>query len=246
MFSSLVKNTQWGPMMSLLSPAFFDVIPARMLIREVRGLSARYLSPATFASACEERSRLLEGARLPFTIVTSLPGRRDVADEAERGSDLLALYFHQVLGEGPALLDLRRRAFERVDGRWLWRPEPALADWDPNFRAACRDLYRGFYLDDAVRFSAGARALGLGEAEAELRAQFGDTRHVSFSLRDFQKRFHQVFERCKATSSKLNPGFLTLGLALATLYEHLETVGAPLDVRAAFDRVHRGTSQAPG
>ena len=138
------------------------------------------------------------------------------------------------------LLDMRRESFARADGHWAWKPSPAIAEWSPDFRQGCRDLYAGFYLDDPARFSAGARAVGLGEAEMELRAQFGDARRVKFSLREFQDRFQSVFERCKETRSKIHPGFLTLGLALATLYEHLEGVGEPLDVHAAFERVHRG------
>ncbi len=238
MLWALVKNTQWEPLLSLLSPAFFDVVPGRMLFGELRGLTTRYLSQSSYRDACEKRADSLERARLPFEIVRALPKPSEAFTEVARGDDLLTLYFHQVLGDGPVLLDMRRSAFVRADGRWLWKPEPAIAVWGEDFRAGCRALYEGFYLDDATRFSAGARALGLGEAEAQLRAQFGDTRAVSFSLNDFQKRFHEVFQRCKETRSKLHPGFLTLGLGLATLYEHLESVGVALDVRAAFDRVH--------
>ena len=239
MLWSVVKNTQWGPLLDLLSPAFFDVVPGRMLLGEMRGLTTRYLSASTFRAASEERARLLERAGLPFELVGAFPSAApEQALSTARGHDVLTLYFHQVLGEGPALLDLRRAAFVRGGDRWLWRPEPAIAIWGDDFREACRALYEGFYLDDPTRFSSGARALGLGEAEAEIRAQFGDTSAVIFSLRDFQQKFHSVFLRCKETRSKIHPGFLTLGLGLATLYEHLEAVGAPLDVRAAFERVH--------
>ncbi len=237
MLWSLVKNTQWAPMLDLLSPAFFDVVPARMLFGELRGLSTRYLSKSSYAEACELRSRSLQRAALPIDLVASLEKEAQPVLDGARGEAVLALYFHQVLGEGPALLDLRRDAFARSGERWSWKPEPAIAVWGADFRLACRDLYEGFYLDDAARFSEGARALGLGEAEAEIRAQFGDTRVVTFSLADFQKKFHEVFQRCKQTRSKLHPGFLTLGLGLATLYEHLEQIAGPLDVRAVFERV---------
>lgn len=239
MLWSLVKNTEWEPLLGLLSPTFFDVVPGRMLFGELRGLTSRYLSASTYRDACDQRTARLERAELPFTIVAALPKATEPAFDASRGDDLLALYFHQVLGDGPVLLDMRASAFERSEGRWLWKPEPAIAAWGDDFRLGCRNLYTGYYTGDDARFTAGARALGLGEAEAELRAQFGDTRAVTFSLREFQQRFHAVFQRCKETRSKLHPGFLTLGLGLATLYEHLEAVGVPLDVRAAFDRVHR-------
>ena len=236
MLWSLVKNTQWAPMLDLLSPAFFDVVPARMLFGELRGLTSRYLSESTYRDACEQRSRSLQHAGLSIDLVAALEKEAEPVLDAARGEAVLGLYFHQVLGEGPALLDLRRAAFARSGERWSWKPEPAIAVWGADFRAACRDLYQGFYLEEAARFSDGARALGLGEAEAEIRAQFGDTRAVTFSLADFQKKFHEVFQRCKQTRSKLHPGFLTLGLGLATLYEHLEQIAGPLDVRAVFER----------
>lgn len=245
MLHALVRNTEWGPLLDLLSPAFFDVIPARALFGELRGLSSRYVRHAALTEAYDQRSRLLERERLPFELVRALPRRSEDIQDGARGEDILALYFHQILGEGPVLLDLRRTAFARRDGHWLWKPEPAIGLWDDEFRAGCRALYEGFYLDDPARFSRGARALGLGQAEAELRAQFGDTHAVSFSLREFQRRFHAVFKRCKETKSQLHPNFLTLGLALATLYEHLEAIGAPLDVNAAFERVHDRSRTAP-
>jgi len=236
MLWALVRKTEWAPLLKLLSPAFFDVIPARLLLAELSGLSARYLNTASYRDACEERARLLEEARLPVEIVRTLPPAE--LGEGARGDDVLDLYFHQVLGHGPVLLDLRGSAFARGAGRWLWKPEPAIALWGDDFRRGCRALYEGFYLEDGARFTEGARALGLGEAEAELRAQFGDTSAVSFSLGDFQRRFHEVFERCQQTKSRIHPGFLTLGVALATMYEHLEMLGSPLDVGASFRRVH--------
>jgi hypothetical protein len=242
MLWTLIQRTEWRPLLELLSPAFFDVIPARLLAAELRGLAARYLDASAYREAREERMRLLGQVRLPFEIVDALPGRADVVSDVTRGEDLLTLYFHQVLGEGPVLLDLRRGAFERSADRWLWRPAPAIAVWEPDFRAGLSALYEGFYLDDAARFSRGARALGLGDAEAELREQFGDARSVRFSLPDFQHRFHRIFERCKEARAKIHPRFLTLGLCLATLYEHLESIGSPLDVHAAFERVHRHAS----
>ena len=51
MLWSVVKNTQWAPMLDLLSPAFFDVVPARMLFGELRGLSSRYLSQGVYRDA---------------------------------------------------------------------------------------------------------------------------------------------------------------------------------------------------
>lgn len=130
MIWSLAKNTEWAPLLDLLSPTFFDVVPARMLFAEARGLTSRYLSRSSYDEACASRASALAGARLPFEIV------RSASDEAAatvpdvaRSNDILDLYFHQVLGDGPVLLDMRRRAFTRRHDRWLWKPEPAIAVW---------------------------------------------------------------------------------------------------------------------
>ena len=80
-------------------------------------------------------------------------------------------------------------------------------------------------------------ALGLAQAEGAIRSQFGEGQQhaVRFLLEDFQKKFQDVFVRCQETGSRIDTGFLSLGLYLATLYEHLEALGESFDVRAAFD-----------
>ena len=105
-----------------------------------------------------------------------------------------------------------------------------------------RALYRGFYLGDDVLFREGLAALGLAKAEDAIRAQFGEgqQRAVRFLLKDFQQKFQDVFVRCQETGSRIDTGFLSLGLYLATLYEHLDALGEPFDARAAFDAVNGG------
>jgi hypothetical protein len=48
--------------------------------------------------------------------------------------------------------------------------------------------------------------------------------------------FHQVFVLCRDAKQSLHPDFLPLGLYLATLYDHLERLGAAVDVLAAFEK----------
>ena len=50
---------------------------------------------------------------------------------------------------------------------------------------------------------------------------------MRFSLKDFQQKFDDVFVRCQETDSRIDTGFLPLGLCLATLYEHLEALESP-------------------
>lgn len=230
----LIKRAEWAPFVELLSPSFFEVVPLRTVLSQVRSLGGNYFDPKGFAEALAARTRTMEAAGLPVRLTDTLPeAAAPVA--AER---VLDLYFHQVLGGGTVLLDLRAEVFAPDGEHIAWAPRPAFATFDPDFHRGLRELYFGFYQDDAARFSAGAKGLGLGAAEEALRAQFGvgDQTRVHFSLPEFQRRFQAVFDACKASGAQLHPGFISLGVCLATLYSHLEQTGDSHDVRKAFFR----------
>ena len=240
MLWTLIKRTEWRPFLDLLSPSFFRVVPAGPLLKELRHLASLYRSSDDFGRAIAHRSVSLERAGLPIRIVSG--GQQSLAEATPgnagaRGQRILELYFHQVFSDGLTLLDLRLARFSEEGGALSWNPSGALADWSPEFRGAVRALYRGFYLGDDVLFREGLAALGLAKAEDAIRSQFGEgqQRAVRFSLKDFQQKFQDVFVRCQETGSRIDTGFLSLGLYLATLYEHLEALGEPFDARAAFD-----------
>lgn len=234
----LLKNADWKPFLDLLSPRFFDVVPMSTVLSQARTLGGNYFDTAAFAAARQARAATLAGAGLPVKLVDTLPGPAAPVNAAE----VLRLYFHQVLEGGTVLLDLRAECFTPSSDGLVWAPRPAFVAFDPTFHTGVRDLYYGFYRDDPARFSAGTRALGLAAAEAALRAQFGegDQTQVRFSLPEFQRRFQAVFDACKTHGAQLHPGFIGLGVGLATLYSHLERSGEAHDVRAAFDAVAGG------
>ncbi|HSO38999.1 MAG TPA: hypothetical protein VLT33_41000 [Labilithrix sp.] len=243
----MIKRTEWRPFLDLLSPSFFRVVPAGPLFAELRRLASLYRSPEAFARAVSHRRESLARAGLPVLLIDA--GDRPAGagdgdgDAAQRGQRVLELYFHQIFDDGLTLLDMRRDRFSDGEGKRLrWSPTGVLADWSPEFRGAVRALYRGFYRGDDALFREGLSALGLAQAEDALRAQFGEgqQRAVRFSLRDFQQKFQDVFVRCQETGSRIDTGFLPLGLYLATLYEHLEALGEPFDARAAFEAVDAG------
>ena len=62
----------------------------------------------------------------------------------------------------------------------------------------------------------------------------GDQRSVTFSLAHFRSTFHETFLICKREGVRLSAEFVSLGLMLACLYEHLEKLNADFDVRAAY------------
>jgi hypothetical protein len=244
MLWSLVKQTEWRPFLDLLSPSFFRVVPAGPLLNELRQLASLYRSADAFHRATEHRGASLKRAGLPIRLVpaSQIPANAKVNDPGARGQRILELYFHQVFGEGLVLLDVRHARFAEEGAELSWSPSGALADWSPAFRQSVRALYRGFYLGDDLLFREGLSALGLAKAEDAIRSQFGEgqQRAVRFLLVDFQKKFQDVFVRCQETGSRIDTGFLSLGLYLATLYEHLEALGEPFDARAAFDAVDSG------
>jgi hypothetical protein len=235
----LLKNAEWRPFLDLLSPGFVDVVPMSTVLSQARILGGNYLDTAAFAAARQARARTLAASGLAVRLVDALPGPAAPVP----GARVLELYFHRVMLGETVLLDLRAECFAPSGDGLMWSPRPAFVRLDPGFHRGLRDLYAGFYQDDPARFSAATRALGLEAAEAALRAQFGDgdQTRVRFSLPEFQRRFQAVFDACKAHSAKLHPGFIGLGVGLATLYSHLEQSGETHDVRSAFLRA----AQAP-
>jgi hypothetical protein len=239
----LIQNAEWRPFVELLSPRFFDVVPMRTVLAQARRLGGNYLDATAFSAARAARAKTLAAAGLAVQLVDAPSGPpTPVAPSA-----VLELYFHQVLVGGTMLLDLRAERFAARATGLEWAPSPAFVALEPRFVEGLRALYFGFYLDDAARFSAGARALGLDAIEGALRAQFGtgDQTRVRFSLPEFQQRFQAVFDACKAAGAQLHPDFIGLGIGLATLYDHLQQSGDTHDVRAAFLRAAERTPSPP-
>lgn len=242
-----VRGTEWRWFLDFASPAFFDVMPLGALTRSVRGLVRGTTDARGFQRARAAAESALRARSIPVrAVATDDPvfAAPDVAalPEAERrqlGERALEIYFGQLFGAGCSLLDLRAgRLALAPGGEAVWAPRAAWVRWDADFLAAVRDLYGGFYGDDDGRFTRGVSALGLEAAAPLLREQFGgdDQRAVAFSSAAFQARFHEIFVRCRDAGVRLHADFLPLGIALACLYDGLEAVGLPLDVRAAFER----------
>lgn len=242
MLWTLIKRTEWRPFLDLLSPSFFRVVPPGPLLKELSHLASLYRSSDAFERAVAHRKGSIEHAGLPIRLTTETLSSAGApsTNGGARGQRVLELYFHQIFSDGSTLLDLRLARFSEEGGALSWNPSGALAEWSPEFRRALRGLYRGFYLGDDLVFREGLAALGLAKAEDAIRSQFGEgqQRAVRFLLKDFQQKFQDVFVRCQETGSRIDTGFLSLGLYLATLYEHLDALGEPFDARAAFDAVH--------
>jgi hypothetical protein len=210
----LARKTEWGSLLSLVSPSFFDVLPARALFSQGRDL-LKNLHAKSSAAARQRTSRALEAAGRPVSILAALPGKAlseaDGLAAPERtlvGELVLELYFRPLLGTGESLLDLRAERLA-LDDDGPCGLGPAWVRWDADFLLEWRLIAAS--TARSPRSSRKARDVGPEPAEALLRKHFGegDQTAVRFEVAHFQKSFHAVHRVPEARRAALN--FLPLG-----------------------------------
>ncbi|MDX1648321.1 MAG: hypothetical protein R3263_00575 [Myxococcota bacterium] len=241
-----LRGTEWSQLADYVSPAFFEVLPARALLGQVRELVGSARDRRGFAAAVGEVGAALAARDVPLEVRAEWPaGARALAPDAEParralGQRVLEAYFAQLAGADRALLDLRAARFAEPDqGPPRWAPSPFWVAWDPAFLAALRDLYAGYYREDPARFDDALARLALTPARDVFLEHFGpgDQRAVRFEARHFHASFHEAFVRCRDAGTSLHPNFLPLGVMLASVCDHLETLGLAFDVRGAWEQV---------
>lgn len=230
-----------GRLKDFVSPSFFDVVPARTLWGEGRRLLASRRDTTGFAQLIERMHPVVSGPPVGLEVVnpaTLDPGPPDEAPK-RRGETMLRLYFAQLAHLDVAALDLRYASFRWESDHLQWAPQPLSVQWDADFICGIRDLYAGFYRDDDALFQDAADRLNLTPAVDLFVEHFGagDQRSVVFEQDAFKESFHSVFVRCRDAGQELDPGFISLGVMLGALYEHLSMLEVPLDVRGAFEAV---------
>lgn len=254
MLGKLLSGSEFGQWASFVTPAFFNVMPTKALWQRFKDLARGTRDRDLNARVVHERQALLGRSSLGITLdaagapherATSAASPSEAAGAGSnaalispeaRAARVTALYFHQILHGDATLLDVREQAFTK-DHPFVWRPAPWIAQWEPSFIAALRQLYVGFYRENPAEFRAGLRALSLSHSEDLFRQHFGGgQRAVRFEVKHFVSTFHQVFLRCRDAGTRLHPDFLLLGLYLASLYDHLESLGVSVDVATAFER----------
>ncbi len=242
MLGQILKSADWRELSHFVSPALFHIMPMRSLWRTAQDLNAYRADTQLRKSVTNQARAELETTDLGICLQS--PGARareqGERDPTRRAHQVTALYFYQLFVGEWSVLDLRQRAFTDHEDGLCWRPAAWLWRWDPHFLAALRDVYRGFYRDDDATFRRGLAELSLAPAESIFRQHFGENqRKVSFRSKDFVSTFHDVFKCCQRHNVSLDRSFLPLGLYLASLYEHLEALGVPVDVRECFMRADR-------
>jgi len=231
---TLLRQTDLGDLLSLVSPSLFDVVSVPGVLR--RGRQVLKESKTTWPQRREHTSAGLPASvRLVRRLDGLDPDRRP--DPQSVGDAILTVYFTQLLWDRPTVLDLRASAWGAAPGGMQWAPAPTTVVWDPAFIDAMRGVYRGFYEGDNELFEDSLARLSLRGAADLFRAHFGggDQRSVAFDRRTFVQSFGAIFEHCKQSGVTLHEDFVLLGAYLAGLYDSLSDLGVELDVRAAYD-----------
>jgi len=252
----LLEGTSWQTLVTYVSPAFFQLVSTRDVSRTAYQLVRNWFDEERYRRATELRVSTLakldsglsvsrvqrrRGERLPFR--SERPEVGEVDANCRTGEKALILFFHQIYVDGPVFLDLRRNHFQCVGPSHVFNVSPLYCDWTAEFRTAMRQLYWGFYGDaEPGTYQSALRSLGI-EVVADIfdRAFGGERKRAArFMLSDFRVTFHEVFTRCLEAKAALHPDFLTLGIAIATLYDHLELDGGVYDVAACYARAMNG------
>ncbi|MFZ9521076.1 MAG: hypothetical protein ACO3A4_11430 [Silvanigrellaceae bacterium] len=253
MLINLLKNSDWAFLLDFVSPSFFKVIPPMELIANATALAKRTRDPQLYTTAVSDMRRCLTDVIAGMNLVEGSMSHRGavpisaVCDFSNCDSELkrqladhiVEIYFAQILSGKTVLLDVRLSRFALEDSNLYWSPAPLLGVFSEKFQQAMADLYRGYYGGDPELMKNALKDIGLDWAYDVFIAHFGegDQTEVRFSLAHFVRTFHDVFVRCKAQGKSLGGEFVQLGVLLGLMYESLESLGQPVNVRAAFLRV---------
>lgn len=257
-WSRLLEGTSWQSLLGYVSPSFFQLVSPRDVSLTAYRLARNWFDDSEFRSAVRARSESIQSARINITIATPLkrglervPFHSDAPQSPEpestsrTGEHALSFFFHQIHSGGPLFLDLRRRHFSSSSSSTAsaqFVPTPLYCEWSDSFRLAVCDLYASFYGNAPPEvYGQALRRLGISAAASSFEKAFGGNKKhaATFSLAEFRATFHEVFERCLETKTLLQPDFLTLGIAIATLYDHLQLEGGEYDVAACYSRAVR-------
>lgn len=256
----LLEGTSWQSLVGYVSPAFFQLVSPRDISRTAYLLIRNWFDEGSFRVLVQGRAASVQALDCGLAVTGSTRKRRDrgaflsdvapcreLDSKCRTGEQALILFFHQIYGDGPILLDLRRCHFcpSNDSDSLNFIATPLYCTWSPSFRSAMRDLYASFYGGAShAEFMSALTALGIAPAASAFEQAFGGERKSAarFLLADFRTTFHEVFLRCLEARTTLQADFLTLGIALATLYDHLELDGGTYDVAACYTRAVRPTS----
>ncbi len=180
-----------------------------------------------------------------------LPKNQLLDHSKENGEKILLIYFSQFFDNDLALHVDYRDGFTSNNKTLIWKPSRMHYKFSSSFIEGVRKLYSGFYLDNPTQFESGLTYIGIIQSNMNQQQKdevielftkyFGEGKNeaIRFSLSDLQKSFNEIFSFFIKKNIPLNPEFAVLGLALVTLYNELQKISHPLDVKSAFLKAHK-------
>lgn len=247
MIIDLVRHVGASHLETLVSPAFFDVVPRKTLLSAARRLVQNRRDRAGFERIAEATEERFAEHGLPIVLDISGSGEPAMEPEDPRafGEKVVTLFFHQLCFSDGAILDLRAEAFcEGEAEELMWQPSRWWTRYQESFIVPLREVYAGYYGDEPARFEDALGELGLnGAAEVFRRQLGGDPQSTAFDLDAFVSNFADVFVFCRDNDIALPAGFVPFGISLATMYENLDRFSLTLDVKRCFETV-RGDGDA--
>jgi hypothetical protein len=241
MLNYLFRNADFSGLLKFVSPSFFKIIPPSMIIEVASELKRNHANSASWEAVRLNYQTELKKMGMTLDLQDAVPRRQLGQSDRALGELVLEVYFHQILTQDTWMIDFRSEAFpenshQKPKVPTVWAPKAIYSRIEPGFLQAIRSMYIGFYEENDSMFNAALRDLGLVAAGQSLRDHFGvgDQSQVRFQLRHFQKTFAAVFEVCAREKVRLHRDFAILGLMMLGLYELLEGIATPFDVRQCF------------
>ena len=234
MLLSLLKRSDFRDLAPFMSPALLSVVPLGATLRRCSSV---------VAGASRSNSKEFDVLSRRFDGWVCMGGGNGIPlsnlsdqDRESVGRKILQVYFAQLFYGESTRIDLRARAWSVVDGELHWSPSAGSIRWESGFIEPMRGVYRAYYDGDDAGFNSSLHELGLGSAAHIFREHLGSDNpdRVQFDRDLFVQSFGKVFEHCKSKGLRLHPDFVLLGIYLAALYDALDVIGLPLNVRAAF------------
>ena len=241
---------EFQPLLRCISPSAFKVVDWQSLLAEAPGLTRRFLRQEGVGELKKSLETLLP-EQICFAQEGSTQGKEDFASAAQLGESLLELYFLQIFNPRGLFLDLRSQGFKPLpSGLLLWSPNGLWVQWQEPFRQGLVKIYRGYYGDQSSLLREGLEEVGLirhdfppqkvQEVESMLLQHIGgQTEGQRFSVEHFTQSFERLFLYLLDNKIRLSPDFLFLGVYLASLYLHLESLDAAYNVRRSFERAEQ-------
>lgn len=245
LFARLVPS-EFRPLLSCVSPNAFRVLEWKKVLAHAPTLAKRIAS----GEGVDALKRQLNGIfATDLELVDDNDPRWVDAStlSQEHGSFILKLYFTQFQSEYGLFLDLRPSHFRcSVDSspqqaRILWNPNGFWTRLNPEFRQGMYAIYSGYYGNQPKLLRRGLQQVGLvkddfsedriARVEAMILAHIGgDASNQSFRISHYTQSFEKLFQFLIQEKIVLPQDFLYLGIYLASLYLHLESLGGSYNV----------------